>query len=78
MAIKSAKYKILNSNNEVDIYHFQTNADLVIDGTTKKVPLKTEIDRWNSISFGGRSIFISSIQPTAGETKAGDLWFQLI
>ena len=47
--IIQAKYKEENSDGSVILFHFQTNADVVVDGTTKKVPAITDITGWNSI-----------------------------
>ena len=47
--IIQAKYKEENPDGSVILFHFQTNADIVVDGTTKKVPLITDISGWNAI-----------------------------
>ena len=45
MAVK-AKYKSVDGSGNVTVYYFVTDADIVVDGTTKKVPTITQITGW--------------------------------
>jgi hypothetical protein len=47
--ITQSKYKEVKADGTVILYHFQTNADIVVDGTTKRVPRLTDITNWDNI-----------------------------
>lgn len=46
--IVQAKHKVVNTDGSIVLYHYQTNADIVVNGTTKKVPLITDIAKWDA------------------------------
>lgn len=49
VTIMKGKYKEVKPDGSVVLYHFETDADIVKDGASKKVPAKTDITNWDNI-----------------------------
>lgn len=47
---KQAKYKQINADGSITLFHYQTNADIVVDGASKRVPTNAEATKWNATS----------------------------
>ena len=44
-----SKYKTVNTDGSVNLYHFETDCDMVLNSSTKSIPLIASIVNWDSI-----------------------------
>lgn len=69
---KQAKYKQINADGSITLFHYQTNADIVVDGASKRVPTNAEATKWNATSTE-----VNNARTALGGTTYGSLDLRL-
>lgn len=69
---KKAKYKQISTDGSVTLFHYQTDADIVVDGASKRVPTNIEATKWNATSLE-----VNNARTALGGTTYGSLDLRL-